>query len=88
MDSASGCLVLEGPLLGELGSGGRAVFETGAQNPTGGWSVIVVGHAEPLVVRVGRGGPLQRWRFDVQELSGIVFTSDALRAGRADAVRT
>ena len=34
---ASGCLVLEGSRLGELGSGRRAVFETGAQGPTGGW---------------------------------------------------
>ncbi|WP_147281484.1 hypothetical protein [Curtobacterium sp. AG1037] len=64
------------------------MFETGAQDPTGGWSVIVVGSAEPLVIRAGRDGPLQRWRFDVQELSGVVFTSDALRADRADAVRT
>ncbi|MFL0360927.1 hypothetical protein [Curtobacterium flaccumfaciens] len=64
------------------------MFETGAQGPTGGWSVIAVGCTEPLVVRAGLGGPLQRWRFDVQELSGIVFTSGALQAARADAVRT
>lgn len=88
VDPACGCLVLEGHRLGELGSGGRAVFETGAQGPTGGWSVMVVGCAEPLLDRAGRGGPLQRWRFDVQELSGIVFTSGALQAARADAVRT
>ncbi len=88
VDPASGCLVLEGPRLGDLGLRTTAVFETGAQDPTGGWSVIVVGRAEPLVIRAGRDGPLQRWRFDVQELSGVVFTSDALRADRADAVRT
>jgi len=82
-------LVLEGSDLGAAEARARVVFETGAQGTAGGWSVIVVvGRAEPLVVRAGRCGPLQRWRFDVQELSGIVFTSDALRAVRADAVRT
>jgi len=88
VDPKTGQLVLEGSDLGVPEARARVVFETGAQGAAGGWSVIVVGHAERLVVRAGRGGPLQRWRFDVQELSGIVFTSDALRADRADAVRT
>jgi len=81
-------LVLEGSDLGAAEARARVVFETGAQGTAGGWSVIVVGRAEPLVIRAGRGGPLHRWRFDVQELSGIVFTSEALRGDRADAVRT